>query len=198
MKKQYILASSIFLLMASLALLAAACDSKTTSAVISTPPPITTNPIADIEPDQINPDNLEEFNRIFDELDTKLRDNESDTFGGSYQSGPATVVLFTTNGDQIIRKYVPDEYMPFVRLMQSPNTLVQLETIQSQSIAAISKLGIKADSQVDLLMQRVIVYVAAADKVKIDNFKKDGSLSLSYNVDVMDIANKLADEAWLQ
>ena len=169
-----------------------ACDVGSTP-TITTGAEDSSNPFDDIEPDQVNLDNI---TVPFDGLADKLRTNEAATFGGLYDQGPQWVIYFTSNGDQTIRKYVPAENMFQISVRQSTFTLVQLETAQKSAINAFTTAGISTSSDIDLILQRVIIYVKSADLIKAKSVKTDPTSNIP--VDIMTPDQRPAEAPWLQ
>jgi hypothetical protein len=187
--KYFFTALSALVALASL-LSFASCDPLSTPEISTT-----LDPFSDIEPDQVNVDNI---TLPFDGLEEKLRVNEAATFGGLYDQGPQWVIYFTSNGDQTIRKYVPAENMFQVKVRESKFTMVQLESAQQNAVKVMTAGGVSASSQKDLLLQRVVIYVKSADISKASSLKNDPANNIPYYVDIMDIAQMPASEPWLQ
>jgi len=83
-----------------------------------------------------------------------------------------------------------------ISVRQSTFTLVQLETAQKSAINAFTTAGISTSSDIDLLLQRVIIYVKSADLIKAKSVKTDPTSNIP--VDIMTPDQRPAEAPWLQ
>jgi hypothetical protein len=105
-----------------------------------------------------------EIQNSFNNLQQQLIENESETYAGLYvQHQPEfrIVVLFTRNGENTIKKYVPESLLKYVEIKTKRYTLETLVENQKSIIASISLLSIwvevglkQSENRIDIMVQR--------------------------------------------
>jgi hypothetical protein len=97
------------------------------------------------------------------ELGARLQANESGTFGGLWvQNEPdyRVVIRFTRDGETTIRRYVPDGPLAeVIEVIGADATLVELRQAQQDTERILQRLGIESNSGVDVICNRVDLYV---------------------------------------
>ena len=129
-----------------------------------------------------------ELQEIIGEMDGELTNKEVDTFAGlwiEHEPEFRVVALFTNNGDETIKSYLPEELTNIVQIRTVETSLAELVCIQADATSTIENLGIPVESEVNVYENRVKVYVV--DRTQLDSMLKDEQLRLSKKVDVITV-----------
>ena len=123
-------------------------------------------------------------------LQADLLSNESSTFGGLWiQNEPdfKIVVRFTQDGESTVRPYVTGGPLSgLVEVRTADATLNDLKTAQSDATTIAIGFGIRVESQVDVIENRVKLFVV--DKAGLDSSLAASSVQLPSKVDVVTVS----------
>ena len=131
-----------------------------------------------------------EIKDAFRGLQTNLKSNETETFAGLYlQHTPEfrIVVLFTHNGEETIKHYIPEGMDEYVEVRTAEVSYADLQDARNEVSSAFESLGIKSDSCTYVRENRVEFNVLAADWITIDNAIRDGKLRVPDCVDIITV-----------
>jgi hypothetical protein len=130
-----------------------------------------------------------ELQNSIGELGSALAANERDTFGGLWvQNSPdyRVIVRFTRDGEATIRRYV--ESGPFADVIDvrgADATLVELRQAQVDAERILLSLGINSYSGVDVIGNRVEVFVS--DTASLDRALKNSGSAMPPSVRIMTV-----------
>jgi hypothetical protein len=135
-----------------------------------------------------------ELQNSIGELGAALAVNERDTFGGLWvQNEPdyRVIVRFTRDGEATIRRYVESEALADVIDVRGADaTLVELRQAQVDAERILLRLGINSYSEVDVIGNRVEVFVS--DTASLDRALKNSGSVMPASVHVMTVDVMLA------
>ena len=125
------------------------------------------------------------------ELDADLMLNEVETFAGLWiQHEPEfrIIVKFTEGGEETIQPYIKDgELAGLVDTGTAETTLKDLRKAQLETISEVEKLGLAADSGINVFDNKVELYVV--DKKEIESHLTTAGRVLPERVDVIKVSN---------
>ena len=122
------------------------------------------------------------------ELQSKLADNETETFGGLWlQHEPEfkIVIAFTRDGQETLNKYLTDEVKPFVpyfELRTVKYSQAELEQTQNSMISALRNLDIPFDSGINIIENCVEIRIAESIRSQTEATIQKANLILPENV----------------
>ncbi len=129
-----------------------------------------------------------EIQEAFAGLDTQLSIKEAETFAGLYiQHEPEfrIVALFTRNGEETIKPYIPDGMAEYVEVRTVKVSYLELQNAQSEVSSALRSLGIRADSSIDVKENNIKYKVT--DLAPVENAIGDGRLMIPGYVDIIEV-----------
>jgi hypothetical protein len=130
-----------------------------------------------------------ELQNSIGELGTALAANERDTFGGLWvQNSPdyRVIIRFTRDGDATIRRYVENGPLADVIDVRGADaTLVELRQAQVDAERILLRLGINSYSGVDVIGNRVEVFVS--DTASLDRALKNSGSAMPSSVRIMTV-----------
>lgn len=122
-------------------------------------------------------------------LEEALVDNESDTFGGLWiQHEPEfrIVARFTQGGESTVRPYVTDEALSgLVDVQTADSTLDDLEAAQDKAMMTVDEFGIPAESEIDVIGNRVKLFVV--NRTGLDSSLAKPDVELPDEVDIVTV-----------
>jgi hypothetical protein len=136
-----------------------------------------------------------EIQNAFAGLDTRLSIEEPETFAGLYiQSKPEfrIAVLFTRDGVETIKPYIPDGMEEFVEVRTVSVSYLELQNAQSEISSSIRSLGISTASDIDIYTNRVKIFVV--DLKSVDEAIRNGILSVPEYVDFVKVESLMGEE----
>lgn len=125
---------------------------------------------------------------IIGKMDGRLTDNEKETFGGLWIEHTPTfrvVVLFTSQGNETIASYIPEELKGIVEVRSVETSLAELEALQDTTTKRIENLGIPVESAINVYNNRIKYFVV--DRAKIDAAIRGKLLDLSPKIDLITV-----------
>ena len=134
-----------------------------------------------------------ELQTSFPDLEPALEKNDPDTFGGVWiQHEPeyGIIVAFTDECEKKIKKYdnyIPKEILPYIETRLVDRSLSDLKRDQTQMVASLRELGIKTDSWVDVIENRVVVHVKKDQRSILDNAINTGSIKMPSKVKIAEV-----------
>ena len=123
-------------------------------------------------------------------MKANIKSNETETFAGLYiQHTPEYrfVVLFTHNGEETIKPYIPEGMDEYVEVRTAEFSYAYLQDTRHEVQSVFESLGIKSDSCTNIMENRVEFDVLAADRITIDNAIRDGILIVPDGVDIITV-----------
>lgn len=125
-----------------------------------------------------------------DGLEPALIEQEGETFAGLWiQHTPQfrIVVAFTRNGQETIRPYIEGQpWAEWIEVRPAVVTLAELEAIQDMAVHVLARLGVRADSLIDVVRNHVEVRVT--DEVQLNVALQRAGLALPDHVVVTQVA----------
>jgi hypothetical protein len=120
------------------------------------------------------------------ELNRELTEKEGETFAGlwiQHQPEYRVIVMFTRDGDTTLQAYQNGSLAGLVEAHTARATLKELEVAQSQAVQAVSNLGIRISSGINIPNNRAELY--ALDPVQLTAGLRKVDIQLPDNVDVV-------------
>lgn len=118
-------------------------------------------------------------------VQTELWYHEADTFAGLWhEGGDPIVVRFTRDGEQTLKKYVPQEMMHHFEVLSAVWTLDELLIEQDAMTRVLRNLGINSASNSDVKKNRVEVYVLPEYRALCEEAIRIGALAIPECVDI--------------
>jgi hypothetical protein len=134
-----------------------------------------------------------ELQTSFPDLEPALEKNDPNTFGGVWiQHEPEykIIVAFTDECEKKIKKYddyIPKEVSPYIETKLVERSLLDLRGDQSQMVDSFREVGIKTDSWVDVIENRVVVYIEKDQKSFLDNAINTGIIKMPSKVKIAEV-----------
>lgn len=121
------------------------------------------------------------------ELNLELTEKEGETFAGlwiQHQPEYRVIAMFTRDGETTLQSYVQNGSLAgLVEAHTALTTLKELEVAQSQAVQAVSNLGIRISSAVNIPNNRAELY--ALDPAQLTAGLQKANIRLPDNVDVV-------------
>jgi len=121
-------------------------------------------------------------------LDTYLKNNESEIYGRLYirhSPGFRIVTLFTGNGEETVKSYLPDELFEYIEIQNvsiSYSSLVQTRTWITETL---NNLEIITESYIDIRENSIVVHVM--DLSRIDTAVQENELKIPEYVKIVEV-----------
>ena len=128
-----------------------------------------------------------DFSGSFAWLQTELWFQEAGTFAGSWirhEPEYRLVFRFTRNGEETLKKYIPQEVLERFEVLPADWTLDELRMAQDETGAALQKLGINFESNTDVRKNRAEIHILPEYRTRYEEAVRDGSLAVPENVDI--------------
>ncbi len=125
-----------------------------------------------------------DLQEAFPDLEPQLEDNEEATFGGLWiQHEPEykIVVAFTHNGENMITKYsdyIPANVAPYIEVRTVEMSVVDLLAEQNALLSSLNKVGISADSRIDVKNNCVSADIVRGDESKFRLMEHSGKIEI--------------------
>ncbi len=131
------------------------------------------------------------------QLNARLTAKQAETFAGLWiQHDPEfrVIVRFTRDGEKIIRPYVEGgPLQSIVEPRSAKATLARMEEAEARAAYVADSLGITADSGVDLVKNRVVLYVT--DRARLVTALQATGARLPNEVDIIEVDTLMGPSA---
>ncbi|OGN88775.1 MAG: hypothetical protein A2158_03775 [Chloroflexi bacterium RBG_13_46_14] len=121
-------------------------------------------------------------------LDVELKNAEPETYAGLYirhSPGFRIITLFTSNGEEIVRSYVPDDLFEYVEVQPVSISYFGLLQSQTRITDTLNNMGVDTESHIDVRENRVVVNVM--DLNRIDAAIQENELEIPDYVEIIKV-----------